>query len=94
MNEVEKNYFGFNKLHPRFLGIVMPLILSCIMSAVVSLVSILRHVGFIDGLWSLWLGSWLTSWVIAFPTVLVMLPVARKLAFVFVREPSFSRKSS
>ncbi|MBP6115559.1 MAG: DUF2798 domain-containing protein [Neisseriaceae bacterium] len=88
MSEIEKNCFGFNKLHPRFLGIVMPFILSCIMSAVVSLVSILKHVGFVDGLWSLWLGAWLSSWVVAFPTVLIMLPFARRLAFMFVRKPS------
>lgn len=87
MNALEKNCFGFNKLPPRFLGIVMPFILSCIMSAVVSMVSILRHAGFTDGFWSQWLGSWLTSWVVAFPTVLMLLPLARRLAFVFVRKP-------
>lgn len=88
MATLEKNCFGFNKLPPRFLGVVMPFILSCFMSAVVSMVSIFRHVGYIDGFWALWFGSWLASWAVAFPTVLVLLPLARRLAFMFVRKPS------
>ncbi len=87
MNELERNFLGFRKLPPRFIGVVMPLILSGIMSCVISMVSMFRHIGWAEGFVGLWLTSWLTSWLIAFPTVLLMLPLARKVTFAFVRQP-------
>lgn len=83
--DLNKNFLGFNKLHPRFMAVLVPLILSLIMSAVVSLVSTLRSIGFVDGLLLLWLSAWLISWIIAFPTVLFVLPIARRIALMFVR---------
>ena len=65
----------------------MPFFLSIIMTGVISMVSTLRSAGMAPGVVSLWLGSWGLSWVIAFPTLLVVLPLVRKVTFVFVQMP-------
>ncbi len=83
---------GLPLLHTRYYAVVMPFFLSFIMTCVISLVSTLRGVGLVPGLLSLWLGSWALSWVIAFPTLLVVLPLVRKVTFTFVQMPHESAK--
>ena len=63
----------------------MPFFLSLMMSGVVSGISIVRALGF-EGIFFVWLGSWFASWLIAFPAVLVVLPLARKLTHLIVEE--------
>lgn len=67
------------KLPVRYAAYVMPFVLSIFMSAVVSFIATLRAAGFSDGLMTQWLGAWGLSWVIAFPTLLVIMPVVRKI---------------
>jgi len=55
----------------------MPLLLSIVMTCVVSLISTLRSVGLAPDFVRLWLGAWALSWVVAFPLLLVVLPVVR-----------------
>ncbi|WP_420469584.1 DUF2798 domain-containing protein [Brevundimonas sp. FT23042] len=67
------------RLPARFAPLVTALLLSIIMTMVVSAVSTLRGVGpggrFVD----VWLSAWGLSWLIAFPTVLLVLPLVRSL---------------
>ena len=65
---------------------VMPLILSGGMTVIVSGISIIRAIGF-QGLSSHWLGAWLWSWVIAYPALLIVLPLVRRLMHHIVDEP-------
>ncbi len=76
---------ALRKLPPRYAAIVMPLILSCFMTCIVSLISTLRSIGWVEGVLTIWMGSWAISWLIAFPALLLMLPVARKLTSLVVR---------
>lgn len=62
-----------------FAPLLFGFILSGLMSWLVSGVAISRNVGFGDGLMQLWLNAWLPSWLIAFPTVLVLAPLARRI---------------
>lgn len=66
------------KLPARYAGIVMPFFLSVLMTCLISLVSTLRSVGWVDGLVGLWIGSWGLSWLVAFPTLLLVLPLVRR----------------
>ncbi len=75
------------KLPSRYASVVTPFFLSIVMTCVVSLVSTLRGVGWVPGFFSLWLGSWGISWVIAFPTLLLVLPLVRKATLLFVHAP-------
>jgi hypothetical protein len=59
--------------------LLFSLILSGLMSLLVSGIATLRAVGMANGSVSLWAGAWLTSWAVAFPAVLVVTPVARRV---------------
>lgn len=65
-------------LPAKFAPALFGLILSGLMSLLVSGISTLRAVGFIDGFWSLWVGAWLSAWFVAFPVVLVVAPLTRR----------------
>ena len=57
---------------------IAPLIITMLMSAIVSGVATWNAVGF-AGLRAVWLYSWLWSWLVAYPALLVVMPIARKL---------------
>lgn len=59
--------------------ILFGLILSGLMSLLVSGIATLRAAGLGPGFLSLWAGSWLTAWLFAFPAVLLVAPVARRV---------------
>ena len=70
---------GMRKLPARYAAVVMPFFLSVFMTCVVSAISTLRGIGLAPHFLSVWLGSWGWSWVIAFPTLLLVLPIVRKM---------------
>ncbi len=74
------------KLHPGMMHILVPFFLSCSMSCIISFVSTLLSVGFDHFMVTEWLSAWMISWSIAFPSVLILLPIMRRLAKLFVRE--------
>lgn len=63
----------------RFAPYLFGLILSGQMSFIVSGIATLRAVGLVPDLFGLWIGAWLPSWGIAFPTVLFVAPLTRRL---------------
>lgn len=77
--------FGIPKLPARYASVVMPLLLSIFMTCIVSMVSTFRSLGTDPHLVCIWLGAWVISWVIAFPTLLLVLPVVRKTTAAIVR---------
>jgi hypothetical protein len=58
------------------------------MSLIVSGIATLRNAGLADGFVTLWLGAWLPSWLVAFPTVLFVAPLARRLVGALVKSPA------
>ncbi|WP_300004857.1 DUF2798 domain-containing protein [uncultured Cedecea sp.] len=56
------------------------------MSGVVSMISLLMNTGFTAHVFSIWPESWLISWMVAFPVIVFVLPLSRKIALCFVRE--------
>jgi hypothetical protein len=69
----------------RFAPVLFGFVLSALMSLLVSGIATLRTAGPIDGFANLWVGAWLPSWLIAFPVVLVVAPVARRVVNGLVR---------
>lgn len=63
----------------RFAPVLFGLILSCLMSFMVSGISTFRAVGLVEGFFGLWIGAWLPSWFFAFPVVLFVAPIARRI---------------
>ena len=63
----------------RYAGILMPFILSILMTMVVSAVATARNLGLGPDFLAHWLPAWAMSWVVAFPVLLVALPLTRRL---------------
>lgn len=72
----------------RFAPILFGFILSALMSFLVSGIATFRNAGLVDGFFDIWIGAWLPSWLIAFPVVLVVAPIARRLVGVMVKAPT------
>lgn len=70
----------------RYAQILFAFILSGVMSLLVSGISTWLTTGFTAQLPSAWIGSWLPSWMIAFPAVLVLAPLTRRLVTRLTRE--------
>ncbi len=62
----------------------MPLLLSIFMTCIVSLVSTLKSLGLDAFSLNGWLSAWGLSWLIAFPTLLLVLPLVKKLTAYLV----------
>jgi hypothetical protein len=76
------------KLPARYAGIVMPFLLSIFMSCIVAGISTVKSVGLASDLFQLWMGAWGVSWLAAFPSLLVVLPVVRRIVAATVQSPS------
>lgn len=63
----------------RFAPILFGLLLSGFMSLIVSGVSTVRVLGMADGVLGAWMANWASSWAIAFPTVLLVAPIVRRM---------------
>jgi hypothetical protein len=63
----------------------MPFFLSLMMSGIISFISTLRSIGWQAMTLPGWLGAWGLSWGVAFPTVLLLLPVVRRLTAMVVQ---------
>ncbi|MBM3116017.1 DUF2798 domain-containing protein [Jeongeupia naejangsanensis] len=75
---------SFRKLPARYASVVMPLLLSLLMTCIVSVISTLRGIG-PGGFPQVWLAAWGLSWLVAFPVLLLVLPVVRRLTMLIVR---------
>lgn len=63
------------KFEPMLFGFI----LSGLMSLLVSGIATIRAAGLGPGFLSLWGGSWLMAWLFAFPAVLLVSPLARRI---------------
>lgn len=72
------------KLPARFNAIALPFVLSLIMTNIVSGVATWRAIGLVPEFGHLWMSSWALSWLVAFPVVLVVLPLSRRIVAVLV----------
>lgn len=72
----------------RFAPVLFGFILSGLMSLLVSGIATFRNAGLVDGFLGIWISAWLPSWLIAFPVVLVVAPVARRLVGFLVKAPA------
>src|ERR1044072_5821432 len=75
------------KLPARYAPIVMPFVLSILMTAVVSVISTLRSLGATPAFLATWPSAWALSWLVAFPTLLMVLPLVRRIVTLLVAAP-------
>ncbi len=79
--------FIVRKLPPRYASVVLPLILSVLMTFVVSAISTLKSLGPTPAFLATWPAAWALSWIVAFPTLLVVLPLVRRIVSLVVAVP-------
>lgn len=70
---------------------LMPLILSLFMSGLVSLISTLHANGVSIDSVTQWPEAWLFSWLVAFPVLLLVLPVVRRIVSCLTEAPEQAR---
>ncbi len=64
-----RSFLGLRKLPARYAGIVLPLMLSILMTFIVSLISTLRSIGLAANLIHVWMGAWghvVIRWIFRF----------------------------
>jgi len=66
------------KLPAQFELPLFALLLSGLMSFIVSGVALMRNLGDIPST-TLWINAWLASWLVAFPAVILIAPLVRKI---------------
>ncbi len=64
---------------PRFAQLAFSFLLSIFMSCLVSGVAVFNTTGFVDIFLNLWMTAWFKSWIIAFPAILFIAPLTRRL---------------
>lgn len=69
------------KLPPKYALIVMPLL----MSGIICMVNLVRALGWSRAALAAWPGTWLLAWAVAFPTVLLVIPVVKRITGRLVR---------
>lgn len=79
------------KLPHRYQAVAMPLVLSILMSAIVSFVSTVNGSGLEPGLLALWIRAWGMSWIVAFPSLLMVLPIVRRIVAATVEQSPGAR---
>ncbi|CAN1721492.1 DUF2798 domain-containing protein [Hyphomicrobium sp. 1Nfss2.1] len=79
------------RLPAQYVSIIMPLVLSLLMTFVVSAISTWKSLGFGPMFLSTWPVAWGLSWLVAFPTLLVVLPVVRRIVGLIVEPPLANR---
>ena len=75
------------KLPARYASVVMPLVLSLLMTFVVSAISTLKSLGPTPAFLATWPVAWALSWLVAFPTLLLLLPMVRRIVALVVAPP-------
>ena len=76
------------KLPARYAAIVLPLVLSLLMTFVISGVSTLMSLGPTRAFVSTWPAAWALSWIVAFPTLIAVLPLVRRFVALMVETPA------
>jgi Protein of unknown function (DUF2798) len=65
---------------PHAFSFFMALLMSCLMSFIISTF----NVGLINDILFIWLKAWALAFVIAFPTIILITPLVRKLVTIVV----------
>jgi Protein of unknown function (DUF2798) len=75
------------KLPARYAALIMPLTLSVLMTFIVSAISTLKSLGPTPAFLATWPAAWAASWLVAFPTLLAVLPLVRRIVTFVVEQP-------
>lgn len=72
----------------KYTAVVFAFFMSMLMAFVMSAVLTLLNLGFIPDFFGRWMRAFLVAWVFAFPAVMVLAPIARKIVMKLVQPPN------
>lgn len=75
------------KLPPKYALVLAPLMMSGLMSGIVCAVNLLRAMGWSWEAVAAWPLTWLMAWAVAFPAVLLVMPMVKRITGALVRQP-------
>jgi len=84
----------WRKLPARAQVIVMPMILSLLMSGIVSSISTVKAIGLAEVTIPRLLQAWGVSYMIAFPAALLVMPIVRRTVAFLVESPQKSQNGA
>ncbi|PAQ10690.1 DUF2798 domain-containing protein [Mesorhizobium temperatum] len=76
------------KLPPSYSAVVMPFVLSILMTCIISAVSTAIGTGWTNGFVATWSYAWGVSSLVAFPSLLIVLPIVRRIVAAIVDQPA------
>ncbi|WP_022964375.1 DUF2798 domain-containing protein [Halopseudomonas pelagia] len=68
----------------KYTAYVFSCLMALIMSGIMSMVITLFNIGLVDGIWAIWVKAWMLAFVVAFPTITLVLPMVRYLVSLIV----------
>jgi hypothetical protein len=74
------------KLPASYMRYALPAGTAVFMTFLVSGVATWRAVGWTDGMVGTWMSSWGIAWLVAYPTMLVMMPLVRRWLGLIIEE--------
>ncbi len=80
--------FRFRRLPACYAPLVMPLLLSVMMTFIISGLSTLMSLGPHPEFLGHWSRAWGASWLVGFPTLLLVLPLVRRAVALIVEPPA------
>jgi hypothetical protein len=75
------------KLPAAYHAVILAFLLTFFMTCIVSAIATWNAIGLTGDLPTKWLAAWGASWCIAFPTVLFVLPMVRRMVSALVETP-------
>ena len=78
------------KIHVKHMSWLMPLFLSGLMSGSLSCFNLFMNRGLMQGFVEKWLATWAMSCLVAYPLILIFIPLVRRLLMLIVHVPEKS----
>lgn len=72
-------------MNRKYQGLVFSFFMALFMSAVMSLVITIYNVGLVEEIASLWLNSWIFSFVVAFPATIAVSPFVHTMVALIIQ---------
>ena len=74
-------------IHPKYQSVVFAFFMALLMSCLMSLVITVYNMGLVPDILWIWLNAWAFAFVVAFPAVLLVAPLVRKIVARLVHTP-------
>lgn len=72
-------------IHRKYEFLIFSFLVTLFMSFIISGVLVVVNLGFIENFLYVWMVSWVKAWAVAFPSVLIIIPVVRKIVAKIIK---------